>query len=37
MRPVFQSVLAAAFLLIASVADAGSFEGGQAAYRRKDL
>jgi TPR repeat protein len=32
----FQSVLAAAFLLIASVADAGPFEDGEAAYQRHD-
>jgi uncharacterized protein len=36
MRPVFQSVLAAAFLAIASVADAGPFEDGKAAYDRHD-
>jgi Flp pilus assembly protein TadG len=37
MRPVFQSVLVAAFFAMVSVTDAGSFEGGEAAYRRKDL
>ena len=37
MRSAFQMVLAAAFLAVASVADAGSFEDGQAAYRPKDL
>jgi TPR repeat protein len=36
MRPVFQSVLAAAFLAMASVADAGPLEDGQAAYDRHD-
>ena len=36
MRPVFQSVLAAAFWVTASVANAGPFEDGQAAYDRHD-
>ena len=36
MRPIFQSVLAAAFLAMASVAVAGPFEDGQAAYDRHD-
>jgi hypothetical protein len=36
MRPVFQSVLSSAFLAMASVADAGQFEDGQAAYDRHD-
>jgi hypothetical protein len=36
MRLAFQSVLAAAFLAMASAADAGPFEDGQAAYQRHD-
>jgi uncharacterized protein len=36
MRFVFQSVLTAAFLAMASVAVAGPFEDGQAAYDRHD-
>jgi uncharacterized protein len=36
MRRLFQSVLAAAFLAMASVAVAGPFEDGQAAYDRHD-
>ena len=36
MRPVFQSVLAATFLVMASAAVAGPFEDGQAAYDRHD-
>jgi hypothetical protein len=35
MRPMFQSVLAAAFLAMASVAVAGPFEDGQAACQRQ--
>jgi hypothetical protein len=36
MRPVFQSLLASAFFAMASVAVAGPFEDGQAAYDRHD-
>ena len=36
MRPAFQSVLAAAFLAMASVAVADPFKDGQAAYDRHD-
>jgi uncharacterized protein len=36
VRPVFQSSLAAAFLAMASVADAGPFEDGKAAYQQHD-
>jgi TPR repeat protein len=36
MQFVFRSVLTAVFLAMASVADAGPFEDGEAAYQRHD-